>query len=148
MTSVEHTNHFELPIPVDELFPLFSPEGETLWVPGWEYRNIMGTTELCEDYIFETGSHDHGSTQAVWLVKKYDPADYLVQFYKVESGDKVGVITVQCIWLSETETRVEVTYKYTALGKAGEEFIATFDKGAYESFIGEWEELLRTYFKL
>jgi len=38
--------------PIEELFPLFSPEGETYWVPDWDYENVMGTTELSEDYVF------------------------------------------------------------------------------------------------
>ena len=52
MKSVIHTRAFELDVPIDEVFPLFSPEGEKLWVPDWEYKNIMGTSELSEDYIF------------------------------------------------------------------------------------------------
>ena len=54
MKSVEHTLAFELQQPVSEVFPLFSPEGEKHWVPGWGYQNVMGTTELSEDYVFLT----------------------------------------------------------------------------------------------
>jgi hypothetical protein len=31
---------------IEILFPLFSAEGEKLWVPGWDYENVMGTREL------------------------------------------------------------------------------------------------------
>ncbi len=48
-----------------EVFPLFSPEGEKAWVPGRDYENVMGTTELAEDYVFTTRSHDHAATTAV-----------------------------------------------------------------------------------
>ena len=44
MTTVSHTTTFEIAARIDELFPLFSPEGEKLWVPGWDYENVMGTT--------------------------------------------------------------------------------------------------------
>ena len=57
MKSIEHTRTFEMDLPVSTLFPLFSPEGETHWVPGWDYQNLMGTTELSEDYVFLTSSH-------------------------------------------------------------------------------------------
>ena len=50
MKSVEHTKTFDMDCPVAELFPLFSPEGETRWVPNWSYENVTGTTALCEDY--------------------------------------------------------------------------------------------------
>ena len=52
-------------IPIAELFPLFSPEGEKLWVPGWDYENIMGTTALSEDYVFLTKIHDHATRDAI-----------------------------------------------------------------------------------
>ena len=39
--KVKHTVHFEIEQPIEELFPLFSAEGEKLWVPGWDYENIM-----------------------------------------------------------------------------------------------------------
>lgn len=61
MSTVKHTASFEIAQPVDELFPLFSAEGEKLWVPGWDYENIMGSTDIQEDYVFLTKNHDHAS---------------------------------------------------------------------------------------
>ena len=142
---VKHTTSFELEQSVEVLFPLFSPEGETLWVPGWEYENVMGTTELAEDYVFVTQAHDHASAKAVWLTKRYEPEQHLVQFYKVEPENKVGIVTVQCQEL-EAGTRVEVTYEYIALSDQGHEFIENFTQEAYAEFIGEWETLLHQYF--
>ena len=95
MNKIKHTDGFEIFQPIDKLFPLFSPEGEKLWVPGWDYENIMGSTELCEDYVFLAKNHDHASTDAIWLVKRYEQESYLVQHYKVEPEDKVGIVTVQ-----------------------------------------------------
>ncbi|MDH3715776.1 MAG: hypothetical protein OET44_18225 [Gammaproteobacteria bacterium] len=146
MTSVTHTQAFEMAQPVAELFPLFSPEGEKHWVPGWDYDNVMGTTELCEDYVFVTQTHDHGSTDAVWVVKHYDPATWRVEFYKIEPGDKVGVVTVKCTELGAVSTKIEVTYKYIALSTTGERFVAEFTEAAYAEFIREWQTLLTDYF--
>jgi hypothetical protein len=133
-------------IPVSELFPLFSPEGERDWVPGWDYHNIMGTTELSEDYVFLTKSHDHGMADAVWVVKKYDCDARLVEFYRVEPGVKVGLVRVKCTELGTRRTEVKVTYRYIALSQRGEDFISGFTADAYEEFIGEWQELLTKYF--
>lgn len=85
MESATYTKSFELDAPIVDLFPLFSPEGEKRWVPGWDYKNIMGTTDLSEDYVFLTKNHDHGATDAIWIVKLYEPESYLVQFYKIEN---------------------------------------------------------------
>ena len=145
MKSISHTKAFNIDYPIAELFPLFSPEGEKLWVPGWDYENVMGKTELSEDYVFLTKTHDHLASDAIWIVKAYDPESYFVQFYKIEPEYKVGVVTVQCTELSTTITNVQVTYKYQALSTLGEEFIAGFSEKAYEEFIGEWQRLLTNY---
>jgi hypothetical protein len=148
MKSVEHSKTFELAVPVEVLFPLFSPEGEKLWVPGWDYRNVMGPVDLAEDYVFITEAHDHGTTEAIWVVKKYDPAACLVEFYKVEPKDKVGVVRVRCRAIAADRTEVEVGYKYIALSAKGETFISSFTAATYEAFIGEWQILLSKHFEL
>ncbi|AJQ92575.1 hypothetical protein [Gynuella sunshinyii] len=147
MKTISHSASFDLSQPINLLFPLFSPEGETKWVPGWEYTNVMGTTELSEDYVFTTSHHDHKTSNAIWIVKRYVPRQHHVQFYKIEPGDKVGVITVDCSELSLNHTRVEVGYEYIALGPSGEAFIAEFTQEVYDQFIDEWKTLLVQYFK-
>ena len=132
---------------IEDLFPLFSPEGEKHWVPGWDYENVMGKTELSEDYVFLTKAHDHGTNGAIWIVKKYDPKSHFVQFYKIEPEEKIGVVTVKCTELEVSKTKVQVTYKYIALSAAGEMFVSEFSESAYEEFIDEWQTLLSNYFE-
>ncbi|MEN8211588.1 MAG: hypothetical protein ABFR31_07700 [Thermodesulfobacteriota bacterium] len=147
MSTIKHTEKFKINQPVEILFPLFSAEGEKLWVPGWDYENIMGSTDLHENYVFLTKNHDHATNDAIWLVKQYEPKFYLVQFYKVEPGDKVGVITVQCTKFAKCITQVEVSYEYISLSKKGDEFIKSFTSTEYKAFIGEWNSLLISYFE-
>ncbi len=147
MSIIKHTAHFRIDQPIEILFPLFSAEGEKLWVPGWDYENIMGSKTLHEDYIFVTKNHDHASTDAIWLVKRYEPESYCVQFYKVEPEDKVGMITVQqCTTIHNGLTQVDVSYEYIGLRQKGHEFVEGFTSTEYEAFIGEWERLLVSYF--
>jgi hypothetical protein len=148
MNQVTRSAAFEIPQAIDTLFPLFSPEGEKLWVPDWGYENIMGSTELHEDDVFLTKTHDHASTDAIWLVKRYEPTNHRVQFYKVEPGDKVGIVTVQCFKIAEKQTRVQVTYTYIALTVKGKAFIHGFTDEAYQAFIDEWKMLLNRYYLL
>ena len=147
MSSVKHSKKFSINQPIEILFPLFSAEGEKFWVPGWDYTNIMGSTDLHEDYIFLTRNHDHATTDAIWLVKRYDSESHFVQFYKVEPEEKIGIITVQCTEVEKNITEVEVTYEYRGLSDKGNEFISTFDSANYKEFINEWESLLNTYFQ-
>ncbi len=146
MTTAQHTQTFDLEQPVIDVFPLFSPEGEKRWVPEWDYENVMGSNDLSEDYVFLTRSHDHGTTEAIWLVKRFDPDDHTVEYYKIEPADKVGVVRVTCTSLEDRGTRVEVTYKYIALSETGRTFIAGFTADVYKNFIEEWRRLLLTYF--
>jgi len=146
MKTITHTRAFEMPVSVARLFPLFSPEGEKAWIPGWDYENIIGTADLCEDYVFLTKTHDHAAVDAIWIVKEYDPESYRVQFYKIEPGEKIGVVRVDCTELDVERTRVEVTYGYTALSAEGEAFVEKFDADAYQAFIREWRDLLTDYF--
>jgi len=147
VSTIKHAAGFEISQPIETLFPLFSAEGEKSWVPGWDYENVMGYTELHEDYVFLTGSHDHASTDAIWLTKRYDPEAHLVQFYKVEPQDKVGIITVQCTAIDGSRTRVEVSYEYIGLGPQGDDFIRNFSAVEYGEYIAEWEHLLVSYFE-
>lgn len=147
MSTLKHTADFQISQPIDILFPLFSAEGEKLWVPGWNYENIMGSSDLHEDYVFLTKSHDHASTGAIWIVKQYKPESYYVQFYKIEPEDKVGIITVQCSKKNKSMTKVEVSYEYIGLGKKGDAFIKSFTSDKYKEFIAEWNNLLESYFE-
>ena len=149
LKSIKHTETFRLDQPAEILFPLFSAEGEKLWVPGWDYKNISGSEDMHEDFIFLTSSHDHASTDAdtIWLVKRYDPESYIVQFYRVEPGQKVGLVTVRCMEIDKNMTNVEVTYEYTALSDHGSKFIEKFTTDHYKEFIGGWKTHLLHYFE-
>jgi hypothetical protein len=145
--STSHTAAFVINQAAETLFPLFSPEGERLWVPGWEYDNILGITRLHEDYVFLTRSHDHAAAEAVWIVKKYDSENRRVQFYKIEPNEKLGIISVRCDPLDLHSTRVEVTYTYVGLSESGNRFVETFSEEKYKDFIEEWKTLLEAYFE-
>ena len=147
MKNVQHTASFKLPQSLDLVFPLFTPEGEKLWAPGWDYHNLMGTTDLSEDYVFLTHGHDHAGAAAIWLVKRYLPDEGLVSYYRVEPGDKVGMVTVQCSPEESGGTHVEVTYRYIPLSEKGKAFVDGYTQEAHQDFIAHWEVFITTYFE-
>ncbi len=144
--TVSHTAEFEINQPVQAVFPLFTPEGEKLWAPGWDYVDVMGTNPLTEDGLFVTRSHDHAAKEAIWVVKKYVPQNFRVQYCKIEPGEKVGIIEVVCDPLSPGSTSVQVTYRYLGLSETGNQFVEHFTKNEYEAFIREWKKLIESYF--
>ena len=147
MKSIRHSRSFEIDRPIEMVFPMFTPEGEKLWVPGWDYENVMESNKLAEDYVFLTKSHDHARKDAIWIVKRYDPQLHIVQFYKVEPEEKIDIVTVKCTEAEPDRTRVTVIYKYMALSSTGERFVSEFSESAYERYISEWHELLSGYFE-
>ena len=147
MSGIKYVEEFQVDQPIYILFPLFSAEGEKYWVPGWDYINVMGSTELHEDYVFVTENHDHASSDAIWLVKRHDPNSHYVEFYKVEPEDKVGIIAVSCDAISQSKTKVSVSYEYIALSDKGNQFVTSFTQEDYKEFIGEWKRLLDRYFQ-
>ena len=44
MGKIKHSRDFQLEQAADIIFPLFSAEGEKLWVPGWDYENTGQST--------------------------------------------------------------------------------------------------------
>jgi len=143
---VSHTEEFLLEKHIAIVFPLFTPEGEKLWAPGWTYTNLIGSTELKPDDVFLTDTHDHKSAQAIWIASDYDASKHYVSYYKIEPEQKVGKITVQCFEQSPSVTRVKVTYKYIGLSDSGNQFVAGFTKESFTEFIGVWRSLLCDYF--
>ena len=146
MKRIQHTESFEIDQNVDELFPLFSAEGEKYWVPGWDYTNIMGSAELHEDYVFLTQKHGHALSDAIWLVKRHEPESHYIELYKIEPEFRVGTIKVKCESITESSTRVTVTYGYISLSDKGNKFIDSFTDTEYKKYIGEWKRLLEKYF--
>lgn len=146
MSKCQHTTHFTIDQSVEILFPLFSPEGEKLWVPGWDYEIVTYSKELHEDFIFLTQHHDHSFTKAIWIVKKYQPDKYTVEFYKIEPEVKVGIIKIRCYEILKSKTKVCVTYEYNGLSAKGNEFIDNFTFEKYQEFITQWHKLLEDYF--
>jgi len=70
MTTIKHQTSFEINHSAEELFPLFSAEGEKLWIPGWDYENIMGSTDLHEDYVFFTSGHIDQLTTGQTIIRQ------------------------------------------------------------------------------
>lgn len=115
-------------------------------MPGWDYKNVTDGAYLNKDYVFVTKSHDHAASDAIWLVKKYEPDDYLVQLYKIESGETIGIVEFQCFGQAESLTKVRVTYEHIGLSEKGDGFISGFTVAECSAFISEWELLLVKYF--
>lgn len=123
---VEHTASFTIEQSVDDVFPLFSAEQEKYWVPNWDYVNLTGRVEMREDDVFLTLPHDsaHGSNNVVWIVNEYDRDRHLLKLYRLDPVEIVAFYTIDCEWISEASTRVDLTIGFLPLSEKGEAFVS------------------------
>ena len=137
---VERSGEIILPLPLGHVFPLFSPEGERAWAPGWDPvylhpdhpSNSPGTT-------FRT---THNSEETLWLVLQYDPGNATATYGRFSPGSRLGTVQVHCLPEAPGRTRVKVSYSLTAIGPAGNETLAALTPAAYEAMLRDWGEAI------
>jgi hypothetical protein len=138
---------FKVHLPLADAFTLFEPVGEKNWAEGFD--PVFATPEsstLGDDSIFTVeASHGGVKHQTIWLITRYDRAAALVEYRAVYPGVRVARITVRCRASAESETTVEVTYRYTGLSADGDEYIAGMTEGKFGEFIETWNSAIGAY---
>jgi hypothetical protein len=138
---------FKVHLPLADAFTLFEPVGEKNWAEGFD--PVFATPEsstLGDDSIFTVEAF-HGGVkhQTIWLITGYDRAAALVEYRAVYPGVRVARITVRCRASAESESTVEVTYRYTGLSADGDEYIAGMTEGKFGEFIETWNSAICAY---
>ena len=136
--SIELSGRFAVEAPVEAAFELFSPLGETLWVPGWnpELLHPPGVG-WGQGQIFRTQAEQG---EAVWVVTALDRQRHDVEYHRVEPGRYVARVRVQCRAQAAGQTEVAVTYTFVGLSDAGNRDIAAMSQTAYEKKMQQWQE--------
>ncbi len=143
---VEHSHTIELNETPETVFPLFTPEGEKKWAEGWDFERVYPTAQDTEEnMIFTTLSHDHGQLDAIWIVTRYAPSEFFIEYQRIEPGVKIGRIRVQCQRLASGKTSATIEYMYTALSEQGHQFLDGFTEFSYLHFLLSWEKAINYY---
>jgi hypothetical protein len=122
--------------PLARAFELFSPEGERLWVPGWDPEILYPPgAAWVEGLIFRTKEE---TGDAIWVVSRLDPFFHRVTYHRVEPGRYVARITVQCDPGLPNSTNVTTTYTFTGLSPSGNEEIARLTQDSYDAKMARW----------
>jgi hypothetical protein len=125
-----------------DVFPLLCPVREMEWVEGWEPGIVISHSGVAErDCVFTTPD---GEREAIWTILEHDPHAHVVEMLKVTPGFIVTRLRI-ALALEPGGTAATVTYTYTALSSAGEEFVAGRTPAAYEAFMRGWEAELNRY---
>jgi hypothetical protein len=138
---VEHTGTLRVPLPLARAFPLFTPEGERAWVPGWEPVYLFPRQPSADaGTVFTTR---HGDEETHWVVLRHAPAEGVAEYARFAPATRAGTVRVECTPTGAGETTVRVGYALTALTPAGNAVLAALTPAAFAAMLAEWEELIR-----
>lgn len=138
--SVDHA--ITLPLSADQAFPLFTPEGERLWIADWNPHYFYPANgETLIGMVFTTG---HGDEVTYWTMIDFDMVAHSVRYSRVTPGSRSVFVEVRCRAVSEDETEVKVSYTLTALSEAGNATISAFVEG-FPAMIDDWKAKILAY---
>lgn len=120
--------------PVEMAFPLFSPEGELEWAPGWEFENLYPREGWSEGQVFQTGE---GDDLATWVIARLDRAKHEVTYYRTEPSRWVARIDVRCA-PNGSATQAAVSYSFVGLTDEGNALISAMSDEEYAQKMRNW----------
>ena len=130
----------------EKVFPLLCPVREAEWLDGWRYRMIYTASGLVEDgAVFNTPQV--GDEDTVWLVTRYDPKSYEIDFARFTPNSRTCLLSIAVTSKDEHRSYVNVSYTYTALTPAGNDFIDDFTEEAFLAAVTFWERSMNCFLK-
>lgn len=143
--SVTFRGCLSVAAPLARTFPLFSPEGERSWVPGWNPELLYPHKARWEQgQIFRT-QEEQG--EAVWIITRLHWETHTVEYHRVEAGRFVARIDVRCCSTGESTSQVLTAYTFIGLCESGNREIATMTQAAYDEKMGRWAQWICAHLK-
>lgn len=122
--------------PVEVAFPLFSPTGERLWVPGWNPEPIFPPTDSWrEGTVFRTREE---SGDAIWIVTHLDNELHRVTYHRVEPDALVARIDVVTKPAGEHASETLIDYTFIGLSRRGNDAISAMNERDFERKMERW----------
>ncbi len=137
---IDRTGEFTLDLPLGHAFPLFSPEGERAWIPGWDPdylhpdhpSNAAGT-------LFRT---THNGEETLWLVLTYGYTEAIARYCRITPGSRIGTVQVHCREEGLGRTRATVSYSLTGLSTAGNAVLTALTTEKYAAMLQDWRAMI------
>ena len=137
------TNHLErrhsidLAGPIERVFPLFTPIGETLWVEGWDPEFLHPSDgETQEGMVFRTS---HGDESTLWACTDWQPREHRVRYARVTPGSRFGFVEVSCRDTGSESTQASIAYTFTALCENGASYLSELTQDTFIEMIESWK---------
>lgn len=143
--QVMRTGSFELPCKPQAAFPLFSPEGEKKWVPGWDPHPIFPVTiAFARDTVFREGK---GDEEAIWTIIDADCQTRRAEYVRLAPASHTAHIIVQVDALGQDHSKVTVSYTVTAFGEHANTLLESFSEGTFAKKMQNWQRWITTHLK-
>lgn len=130
----------------EKVFELICPVREREWLDGWDCEIIFSRSGLAEqDAVFRSVDPDGG--EVLWLISRHDRENFFVELLRISPASRLGKVRVQLAPCGAEQTAATITYQFTALSEAGNQFVANFTEEHYHAFMGWWEKSMNHYLK-
>ncbi|WP_448950646.1 hypothetical protein [Labrys neptuniae] len=137
MDHIERGHVIVLAGAIDEVFPLFTPIGEALWMEGWNPEFLHPENgETRQGMLFRT---NHGDEETLWACVTWDPSAHHIRYLRVTPGSRMGFVDVTCREDAAGHTRATVAYVLTALADKGRSRLADLTEAAFTEMIDGWQ---------
>jgi MOSC domain-containing protein YiiM len=134
--SVTRSGTLRVAAPMARAFPFFTPDGERLWVPGFDPQYLHPLSgEQGVGAIFTTA---HGGEDTLWMVLRFSPSEGVAEYARVTPGSRGGTVHVALEPVDAVTTQATITYDLASTSEAGDEKLRAFT-AAYAEMLADWE---------
>lgn len=128
--------HLDVDLPPEKAFPLFTAQGETLWVPDWspEYPACDDAGDVGS--VWRTRADGRETT---WIVVA-SQAPFSAAYARMTPGHSATTVRVR-LERVPTGSRVHVGYDLTSLDEAADAPLERFADD-FDAMLGEWQRLI------
>jgi hypothetical protein len=143
--QVMRSGEFELPCSAEVAFPLFSPEGERVWIKDWDPRPVFPESiEFRADTVFRQGE---GDGSALWIIVDVDWASHRAEYVRVAPASHAAHLVVKIDGVGPERCRAHVEYRITAFAEHGYSLLETFSETAYATRMQNWKRQIEEYLR-
>jgi hypothetical protein len=134
----QSSGRFEIALPMTLAITCFTPEGERMWVPGWDPVYATGRASESPGTVFTTVAD---GVETIWVIIGIDRAAGSAAYARITPGHHAGTVRVRCSETSAGRTAANVVYDMSQLGEdpGGLDHFAEPDFGR---MLHEWSELI------
>jgi hypothetical protein len=134
---------FDLDCSADIAFPLFSPEGERLWIKTWNPRPIFPDSIVFQpETVFRQGE---GKEEAVWTIVDVDWRTHRAEYVRVAPASHAAHVVVALEARSQKHCRVNVSYSLTAFGEDAASLLDSFSESPFAEKMRTWRRWISEY---